>query len=1130
MVKTAAILPTASIPKLQPWLRRANYKLCTLSENPFVAVVDFTHQEALQDIGQLRTNKKTLSIGVLAVIDDHCDAREVLDAGADGFVATGCMEREFVLRLEAVRQVAFSRLEQARREKNLAVLLNLTAHYAAALDVATLLHDVTRRLAEELSIDRCALVLIDEQNGLGHIVAASDDSAIRDLRIELARYPEIREAVRTDVPVVVEDVGSHPLLGEVKEMVAQRGIASLAAVPLTVQQKTLGVLLLRSSAGVRFSPQEISFAWTVAHATAIALRNVRMLEGLRGQAEQAEAQVAELARYADFFQYVSDGIVILDKNGKIISLNPAAVEVLGLSVDQAKGKYFTNYADSSSEEAMTQMLRKSGRGLVCRDIDLEVKRLDQIRLTLSVCASPVQGGRTILSFRDVTAQRATEKELRRTKEFLERLIDSSGEAIVAADQAGKVVLLNRSAERIFGFTASEARGIQVDKLYLQLSPQEMHLQLMSLMRSEDKQIRQMEQARGELRTKKGETVPVLMSAASIFVNEEPIASVALFSDLRERTQLEAKLWHAQEKLKEAEKHAVVLEFAGATAHELNQPLTAVMGWAEMLKLRLIGKDDDPAHKQPVEIILREAERMKEIVRKIGKTNRHETKPYVGDTRIIDFEAASVDLPESGDSFSPLGAMVLLSREVAQAANSDKIYAIVYRWLEAFFPQRFRRVLISTSGTHSAKTIRETQKTSAEQLQSLYRVPLVASNDSFGELVVELSEPQAHKMQEKDVVDLISFIVGSRLQAIQCNSELCLAKKYFDELLDNVQMLALVTSRRHRIIIMNKALEDFLGCPRDKFINQPVEQLVEESEQKSLREIWEKSIQGNRCHPFEIAIKTAKNSAKKVLFSLSAIRDGAGNVVKLMALGQDISRQKEMEWRIAQAEKLASLGQLAAGVAHEINNPLSTITMYTESLLQTEKRGSFQPAELEKLFRIKESANRISHFAQELTNYARPSSNCIEVLDLQEVLEEAIRYCEPSLKECGTFLDRKYSPMPRIKGVRAQLVQVFVNLCINACHSLSDKEGRIEVSSCSREEGSVIKISDTGSGIRDEDLPKIFEPFFSTKPEGRGTGLGLPIVQNIVQKHGGTIQVASQQGKGTTFTVWFPGFTDRSHKP
>ncbi len=638
-LRTATVAPASSHERLLHWLRKAGYELLEGGQRPQVAIVDMTAEGGRDALLALRQTPASANLAVLCIVGDaHDDAAEALQSGSDGFVAVGSMEREFDLRLEAVRKLAGARAENARKEQDLAALLDLTAEYASALDVSGLLHQVTRRLADELDIDRCALVLVDEERAQGFIVAASDDRAVRDVRIELSRYPEIREALRTSRPVVVDDASSHPLFDEVKEAVAKRGISALAAIPLSVREKTLGVLLLRASEGTRtFSAREVNFAWTVAHATGIALRNARMLEGLRGQAEKAEAQVAELARYQEFFRHVSDAIVILDADGCVIAQNPAAAEILGFDIEQLRGKPFVGYAARSSEEQLQELLTLARRGQVVRGVDLEMRTRDDRTVVLAAGASCIQGGGSILlSFRDVTHSRSMQRERLKTKEFLETLVDSSVDAIVAADLRGNVIVFNKSAEKILGYGHSEVIGgaLNVARLY----PEGVARSIMKMIRSEDHGGHgRLLPTRTELLTRTGELVPVMMSAALIREGEHAVASVGIFSDLRERAKLEARLSRAQEKLQQAERQAVIVELAGTAAHELNQPLTSVMGYAELLKRRM--KEEDPGFKA-VDIIYREAERMAEIVRKIGKITRYETKAYVGDRRIFDLDRAT----------------------------------------------------------------------------------------------------------------------------------------------------------------------------------------------------------------------------------------------------------------------------------------------------------------------------------------------------------------------------------------------------------------------------------------------------------------------------------------------------------
>ena len=211
----------------------------TLSPDLDVAIIDFTSphaQAAREQLGQLAPRTAILAI---------TPPRAGLDSMILEVVAPEAVGAELVPRLQHLRARLAMLKEAQQRQRDLQVLLELTARYAEATDVGGLLHDVTRRLAEEMQIDRVALVVVDGERQEGTIIAASDDAKLSDHRIDLARYPEVREVLRTGKPVIVEDAPSHPLLEDVKATVAARGIRNLAALPLAVGGQVQGVLLLR---------------------------------------------------------------------------------------------------------------------------------------------------------------------------------------------------------------------------------------------------------------------------------------------------------------------------------------------------------------------------------------------------------------------------------------------------------------------------------------------------------------------------------------------------------------------------------------------------------------------------------------------------------------------------------------------------------------------------------------------------------------------------------------------------------------------------------------------------------------------------------------------------------------------
>lgn len=227
--------------------------------------------------------------------------------------------------------------------------------------------------------------------------------------------------------------------------------------------------------------------------------------------------------------------------------------------------------------------------------------------------------------------------------------------------------------------------------------------------------------------------------------------------------------------------------------------------------------------------------------------------------------------------------------------------------------------------------------------------------------------------------------------------------------------------------------------------------------------------------------------------------------------------------MVQAEKLASLGQIAAGVVHELNNPLTSIVAYTDWL--SRKLGpNGDPDSLERLRRIGESAGRILRFTRDLVAYARPSSEVPVPVSVHNVIEQALAFCEHVIAEHNASVQRKFAEqVPGVRGMPEQLVQVFVNLFTNACHALPADGGLLVVTSWTSADGAQLHVAveDNGHGIPPEHIASIFTPFFTTKVDGRGTGLGLSIVKNIVDNHGAEIRAEPGTCGGARFVITFP---------
>jgi signal transduction histidine kinase len=264
-----------------------------------------------------------------------------------------------------------------------------------------------------------------------------------------------------------------------------------------------------------------------------------------------------------------------------------------------------------------------------------------------------------------------------------------------------------------------------------------------------------------------------------------------------------------------------------------------------------------------------------------------------------------------------------------------------------------------------------------------------------------------------------------------------------------------------------------------------------------------------------------------------------------------AKLKEMGSQILQSEKLASIGQLAAGVAHEINNPigfvnsnLGTLKLYVEKMLNVlsayeKSEGEMSGETREALTALKQKINldylredigsllaesmdgmqRVKHIVQDLKDFSHVDETGMQLADLEQGLDSTLNVVWNELKYKAEVV-KEYAGIQHVMCIPAQLNQVFMNLLINAGQAI-EENGKITIRTGQDEDGVWVEVEDTGKGVQPEHLDRIFDPFFTTKPVGKGTGLGLSVSFGIVQKHGGRIEVKSEVGKGTIFRVVLP---------
>jgi len=494
-----------------------------------------------EDLRRLRDPVARAQRPLLLLVDRDDPARfaHVRELSADCFANADLSDAELTAQLETLLRNEKTRRELSRKERDAKLALELTRTLASSLEFREILFTVVRRIAEVVNIDRVSIVLIpDDEPGVGYVIAASDDHEVTDLRLNLSKYPEINQVLKTQEALTINDVATHPVLDGVRSSMHQ--LSALSLIPISSEERVIGVLFLRTMEARRsLTPSELDICTLIANATSPALRNALFLHQLREDHKEAQA---------------------------------------------------------AHEQAEARAL----------------------------------------------SERGVATELRKTKEFLESLIDASVDAIVAADLKGTIILFNKGAERIYGHRPEDVVGkMHVSRLYAEGVASEVMHRIRS---AEYGGVGRLESMHSAAVDKNGGVIPISLSAAMIYEHGVPTATVGIFTDLREKLQAEERLLQVQQKLEVSEKQALLAELAGTAAHELNQPLTSVMGYGELLMRRLTAGTPE---RNAAQVIMQEAERMADLVRKIGKITRYETKSYVGDQRILDLDRASEDPDEIG---------------------------------------------------------------------------------------------------------------------------------------------------------------------------------------------------------------------------------------------------------------------------------------------------------------------------------------------------------------------------------------------------------------------------------------------------------------------------------------------------
>ena len=371
------------------------------------------------------------------------------------------------------------------------------------------------------------------------------------------------------------------------------------------------------------------------------------------------------------------------------------------------------------------------------------------------------------------------------------------------------------------------------------------------------------------------------------------------------------------------------------------------------------------------------------------------------------------------------------------------------------------------------------------------------------------EPGVHVLV-RDITDLL--VQRQRLDEYQ---------QYITNILRDAADAIIVLDEENRIRLWNRGAEMLYGWKASEIVGKPITVIVPD-DPESVRQIeWINQEVREKGFVRNLQAERRTRDGRIVTISITrtAIRDRDGRYIGSSVIARNITEEKRMEQQLIQSEKLSAVGKLAAGIAHEVVTPLTSIS----SLAQYLREMTDQPEFKEKLRLIQSEIDRIARTVRELVDFSRPIEGTVSTVSLNQIIREAVRIVRFDRRLKRRDIAMKLSPeLPLVRAGFDPLLQVFVNLLLNAADALEDRsDGKIFLSTGFEKGFVVATVQDNGVGIPPELQGRIFEPFFTTKKKGKGTGLGLWVSYNIIRGYAGHIEVESIPGKETTFRIRLP---------
>jgi PAS domain S-box-containing protein len=841
--------------------------------------------------------------------------------------------------------------------------------------------------------------------------------------------------------------------------------------------------------------------------------------------------------YRELIDHLDQALFTLSLEGEVRVANLRLSEILGKSFQELIGRSLGDFIESPTlAEAQRSLPALLAAGVWSGTIPVWLKRDKTLRyFHCWFQIATDQGVRSVIGWaRDVTKQQ--ESEIR-----FKELFEAFSEGILFVTPAGQLLDANPALVRILGYDSKEElQAVNFQDIYADPSARDAIIgELESTGAVHDREI--------VMRRKDGRQIHCLSSGFAIRdASGHPVRLQGTLVDITERREMEKRLLQEQSFIRRmvaSFPDMIAVLDRDARFLYVSDHVETVLGWEPAQYVgRVFGTRANPEDKSKLHALFQRVVRGEESQGQVEFRSPHAdgswrdllliARPFFGDDGTISGLVTSArditerkrmeeQLRQSEERvrlmiegvtdyaifmLDPDGHVASWNRG-AERIKGYKASEIIGKHFSVFYPPE---------DVASGKTERELKAAEARGQYEVEGWRVRKDGSRFlANVVITALRDQGGKLQG------FSKISRDVTERHEMERKLHQEREFVRSLIESFPDLIVVLDTEGRFKYVSERIRDILGVSPEEYVGKPIGQRIRPEDRSKLQKVFQNAIAGQKGQDqIEIRAQHVDGTWKILRISANPLFDEKGKIVGMVSSGRDVTESKHLEHQLADKEKFTAMGQMMAGAAHELNNPLTAILGVSDLL----RDRATDDATRRQVDLVLQQARRAAAIVQNLMAFSRPLAQGRTTLRLGEILKEALQLERANLEKKNIRVQfTAPDDSATVEGDRKLLLQVFLNILANAAQSISPahEQGQVDITVARTEDQFRVTFADDGPGVPAEIIGKVFDPFFTTKRPGGGSGLGLTISLAVIKEHGGTIEIESGPGAGAAIHVLLP---------